>query len=76
MEQDQTLHILKAIHDAKTPGASSWLSVLPLAEFGFALNEGKLRDALSLRYGRPLKGLFIYLFIYSFIYLFILIFKS
>ena len=39
------------------PGASSWLSVLPLAEFGFALNKGELRDALSLRYGRPLRGL-------------------
>ena len=39
------------------PGASSWLSVLPLAEFGFALNKGEFRDALSLRYGRPLKGL-------------------
>ena len=31
--------------------------VLPLAEFGFALNKGEFRDALSLRYGRPLKGL-------------------
>ena len=39
------------------PGASSWLGVLPLAKFGFALNKGELRDALSLRYGRSLKGL-------------------
>ena len=39
------------------PGASSWLGVLPLAEFGFALNKGEFRDALSLRYGRSLKGL-------------------
>ena len=38
-------------------GASSWLSVLPLAEFGFAPNKAEFRDALSLRYGRPLKGL-------------------
>ena len=30
---------------------------MPLAEFGFALNKGEFRDALSLRYGRPLKGL-------------------
>ena len=57
LEQDQTPHTLKAIQDAKMPGASSWLSVLPLAEFGFALNKGEFRDALSLRYGRPLKGL-------------------
>ena len=39
------------------PGASSRLGVLPSAEFGFALNKGEFRDALSLRYGRPLKGL-------------------
>ena len=39
------------------PGASSWLGVLPLVEFGFALNKGEYRDALSLWYGRPLKGL-------------------
>ena len=31
--------------------------VLPLAEFGFAPNKGEFRDVLSLRYGRPLKGL-------------------
>ena len=49
--------VLKAIQDAKMPGASSWIGVLPLAEFGFALNKGEFTDALSLRYGRPLKGL-------------------
>ena len=57
MEEDQTSHSLKAMQEAKMPGASSWLSVLPLAEFGFALNKGEFRDALSLRYGRRLKGL-------------------
>ena len=39
------------------PGASSWLGVLPLLEFGFVLNKGEFRDALSLRYGTLLKGL-------------------
>ena len=57
MEQDQTPHTLKAIQDAKMPGASSWLGVLLLAEFGFALNKGEFRDALSFRYRRPLQGL-------------------
>ena len=38
-------------------GASSWLSVLPLEVFGFAPNKGEFRDALSLRYGKHLKGL-------------------
>ena len=28
-----------------------------MAEFGFALNKSEFRDAFSLRYGRPLKGL-------------------
>ena len=37
------------------PGASSWLGLLPLAEFSFALNKSEFRDALSLRYGEPLK---------------------
>ena len=57
VEQDQTPHTLKAVQDAKMPEASSWLSVLPLGEFGFALNKDEFRDYLSLRYGRPLKGL-------------------
>ena len=55
VEQDQTPHTLKAIQDAKMPGVSSWLGLLPLVGFGFALNKGEFRDALSLRYGRPLK---------------------
>ena len=32
-------------------GASSWLSVLPIEEHGFALHKGAFRDALCLRYG-------------------------
>ena len=32
-------------------GASTWLSVLPLEEYGFALHKGAIRDALALRYG-------------------------
>ena len=39
------------------PGASSWLGLLPLSQFGFSLNKSEFRDALSLRYGGPLKGL-------------------
>ena len=36
-------------------GASSWLTALPLKEYGFDLSKGEFRDALSLRYGwRPL----------------------
>ena len=52
VKQDQTPHTLKAIQQE-----SLRLGVLPVAEFGFALNKGEFRDNLSLRYGRPLEGL-------------------
>ena len=32
-------------------GASSWLTSLPIEEFGFTLHKGAFRDALALRYG-------------------------
>ena len=32
-------------------GASSWLTVLPIEELGFALHKGDFRDSLCLRYG-------------------------
>jgi len=38
-------------------GASSWLSVLPIEEHGFALHKGAFRDALSLRFGWLPNGL-------------------
>ena len=55
--QNQTPHTLKVIQDANIPGASLCLSVLPLEEFGFVLYKSEFKDALSLRYGKPLKGL-------------------
>ena len=36
---------------AQEKGASSWLSALPIEEFGFALHKGAFRDAFALRYG-------------------------
>ena len=38
-------------------GASSWLTSLPLAKYGFHLDKGSFRDALRLRYGIPLQRL-------------------
>ena len=35
---------------AQEKGASSWLTSLPIEEFGFALHKGAFRDALTLRY--------------------------
>ncbi|XP_066931552.1 uncharacterized protein [Clytia hemisphaerica] len=56
---DQTLSpsMRKAVDDTRLPGASSWLTVLPLQEYSFALNKGEFRDAVRLRYNRELKGL-------------------
>ena len=33
------------------PGASTWLSALPVEEHGFCLSKSSFRDALSLRFG-------------------------
>ena len=32
-------------------GASNWLTVLPVKEYGFSLHKGAFRDTLALRYG-------------------------
>ena len=45
----------KAIDEASQPGASSWLSAIPLEQYGFSLAE--FRDAVLIRYGKELKGL-------------------
>ena len=36
---------------ASQPGASSWLTSLPIKEHGFCLHKGAFVDALALRYG-------------------------
>ena len=41
----------KAVDLAKVKGASTWLTVLPLTEHGFALHKQAFHDALALRYG-------------------------
>ena len=38
-------------------GASSWLSALPLDQYGFSLNKGEFVDVLCLRYGLALPNL-------------------
>ena len=48
---------LRAVSDAKDPGASNWLSAVPLEEYNFVLNKKEFRDAMNLRYGKVLKGL-------------------
>ena len=46
----------KAIDDPRQPGASSWLSAIPLDQYGFSLNKAEFRDAIFLGYGKELKG--------------------
>ncbi len=42
---------------ASEKGASSWLTTLPLVDFGLALHKGAFRDALCLRYGWKPRGI-------------------
>ena len=55
----QTLELptRRLIDCACEPGASAWLSAVPLEEHGFCLDKGSFRDALSLRYGWQLPSL-------------------
>lgn len=41
----------KAMDLASQPGASSWLTSLPIKEHGFCLHKGAFVDAMALRYG-------------------------
>ena len=43
--------VQRAVLAAEEKGASSWLTALPLADFGFSLSKSDFRDALHLRYG-------------------------
>ena len=43
----------RAVDFAKEKGASTWLTVLPLAEHGFSLHKSAFHDAMALRYGWP-----------------------
>ena len=44
-------HLQFSMSLAQENGASSWLTALPIEEFGFTLHKGAFRDALALRYG-------------------------
>ena len=41
----------KAMDLTSQPGASSWLTLLPIKEHGFCLHKGAFADAMALRYG-------------------------
>ena len=41
---------------ASEKGASSWLSALPLEDFGYVLNKQEFHDAIALRYNYQIEG--------------------
>ena len=41
----------RAMTAAREKGASSWLTALPLADYGFSFSKADFRDAVHLRYG-------------------------
>ena len=45
------------VDQARQPGASSWLTALPLEKFGFNMNKGEFRDAIALRYNKHINNL-------------------
>ena len=52
-----SLHTQRLIDCAREPGASAWISAMPLEEHGFCLDKSSFRDALCLRYGWQLPNM-------------------
>ena len=51
LQQIEDPAIKRALTLSSEKGSGSWLTVLPLKEFGYCLNKQEFRDALCLRYG-------------------------
>ena len=47
----------RKVQQSKEPGASNWLSALPIQKHGFNLNKSEFRDALALRYNQHINNL-------------------
>ena len=50
-------NLQRAVLQAKEKGSTNWLTALPLQDHGLVLNKREFRDALNLKYNRPIKGL-------------------
>ena len=57
LSKESPKDIQLAINLAKEKGASTWLTVLPIEEFGYCLHKSAFRDAISLRYGWKPEGM-------------------
>ena len=49
--KDGYLTLIRAVEVASEKGASSWLTHLPLAKYGFTLSKRDFHDAVAVRYG-------------------------
>ena len=56
-ELKENIHpsLKRAVDLSTEKGVSTWLSVLPIDEYGFCLHKSAFRDALCLRYAWPIK---------------------
>ena len=50
IEANLDLDTKRVVIQAKEQGASNWLTVLPIEEYGFTLTKNEFRDANHLRY--------------------------
>ena len=57
IEKQLDQHQRKLVELNKEPGASSWLTTLPLADEGYHLNKQCFRDLIRIRYGWNLQRL-------------------
>ena len=57
IEQNIDSSTIRAVKQAQEKGAGNWLNVLPLEQQVFTLTKGEFRDALALRYNKPIRGL-------------------
>ena len=56
LRQSLSVSLQRSIDLAEEKGASTWLTTLPIQEFGFALHKRAFQDALALRYNwQPLQ---------------------
>ena len=49
--------IKRNLDQTREPGASNWLSAIPLSKHGFNLNKSEFKDALALRYDKQISNL-------------------
>ena len=57
VKNKQSTNMKRSLEQVTETEISSWLSALPLSQYGFNLNKAEFQDALSLRYNKKPKNL-------------------